>query len=105
MFSGLAAGRSVIARVEGSRRWCDGVTGFLVAPEMPKDLPTPCAKLAADGSLSREMGQKEGALEKALHVGANGNENEAYYYGLLKKRNRLPGTRQVRLVMKRLWMF
>ena len=92
----MAAGKAVIAsRVGGlAEVVLDGVTGFLVAPGDAEGLANAIAKLAADRSLSREMGQKGRARLKAHFTLAQmATKNEAYYYGLLKEnRDRLPGT-------------
>ena len=73
----MAAGKAVIAsRVGGlAEVVLDGVTGFLVAPGDAEGLANAIAKLAADRvSESRNGPKGKGALERALHVGANGNE-------------------------------
>jgi glycosyltransferase involved in cell wall biosynthesis len=86
----MAAGKAVIAsRVGGLPELViDGATGLLVAPRDIAGLVNAIAKLAGDGPLTRQMGEKGRERLKAnFTLEQMARKNEAYYYDLLAGRD------------------
>lgn len=85
----MAAGKPVIAsRVGGLPELVgDGENGYLVAPKDIEGLAQAIARLAGDGALARQLGERGAARARSdFSMERMAAQNEAYYYELIEGR-------------------